>query len=269
VRVDWDLCLGVVFKAIPRGTGTCTVRLLDCAEGGPRLSLACACASEAHGLASRVQSKLVLDKVFEQLQCEPAGNAWHVPVELVFVTSAIALGATEATTSSSSNGNAYPRRGNGLGRTALAVVDSAEDDTPATGLAMAVLDDNALSRRFMGTFCAKEMRCRACLVRGETKDDVDVFIDEVARGDFDMVLLDQHLDWDGALDDEILGSDVAARLRQRGYNGAVVLNTASSTADVGLGAVDGVLVKSLGSAAEKRAVLTEAWRHARRRVHSR
>ena len=113
------------------------------------------------------------------------------------------------------------------------------------------------------------MRCRACLVRGETKDDVDVFIDEVARGDFDMVLLDQHLDWDGALDDEILGSDVAARLRQRGYNGAVVLNTASSTADVGLGAVDGVLVKSLGSAAEKRAVLTEAWRHARRRVHSR
>jgi len=122
-----------------------------------------------------------------------------------------------------------------------------EDDALPAGLSVAVLDDNMLSRRFLVEALIKQARASKCVALGESASHVGVFIEHVCSTQPDMVVLDQHLDWDGT-DDEVLGSDVARQLRQRGYQGAILLYTASSVPEAMLtGNVDGVLQKSLTS----------------------
>jgi len=262
VAADWDLCFGLVCtSAVGSTQARCTARLDDhvlVITVSPPLQ-----SSSRRRAENERFLRYVLAELGGSVQSDAHAVVWSVPVT---------LSARETTPAT------------------MRVFSVARDATIPPGLTMAVLDDNALSRRFMANFCTKELRAATCLVRGETPRDVDAFVDDVVAVQPAVCVLDQHLDWESG-DTQVLGSEVATRLRKRGFRGAVVLHTASSVAkdvrgleDVdrcaapsplsrllsadahGLPRTHRVLAKSLGSVTQKKMVFAEAWQCAQTRL---
>jgi hypothetical protein len=111
-----------------------------------------------------------------------------------------------------------------------------------SGLTFGVLDDSLLSRKALMKVILGHLDGSPRSVQmGMTAREVGLFIEHVVANEFDVVLLDHHLNYESG---EVLGTDVAQTLRERGFRGKIVLHTADSHVEVGA-EVDAVMEKTL------------------------
>jgi hypothetical protein len=123
-----------------------------------------------------------------------------------------------------------------------------EEASLPPGLTFAVLDDSLLTRRSVMQIIQTHLQgnMETSFAMGERVEDVDLFVSRVVNQGADIVILDQHLDYEHDAD-EILGTQVAATLRRRGFAGMVVIHTADARVEYHHAPnnhIDGVLEKT-------------------------
>eukprot|EP00667_Euglena_gracilis_P004281 EG_transcript_4303 len=117
---------------------------------------------------------------------------------------------------------------------AVAVCDPIDKDSaapsqhliasPSAGLHVYCLDDSEMARRLLLHCLQVHLHQAKPRVFGATVDEVDGFV-SAALLDADIVILDQHLEYDTAT---MFGTDVVRRLLENGFTGFVVMRSANS-----------------------------------------
>ena len=138
-------------------------------------------------------------------------------------------------------------------------------------LGVAILDDVQLVRTSTLRFFVRELRAdpTRSFTCGATMREALEFPERVRAANPDVVLLDQHLEYDEAAGGHLLGTDIARRLREAGFLGCIVLHSANALlleqqhdADT----IDGVLEKQALLKLRVASELAPAWRKARSRM---
>eukprot|EP00667_Euglena_gracilis_P002544 EG_transcript_2547 len=93
------------------------------------------------------------------------------------------------------------------------------------GLRILCLDDSDIARRVLLHGLATHAPQASSAAFGATQEDVATFEAAALRG-ADVLILDQHLDYQGAI---VYGTDVARRLRCAGYAGFICVRSANAT----------------------------------------